>query len=304
VVAAAAIETSTPADLARQSRRILIRTRRLADGMLAGQYLSIFKGSGIEFAEVREYVPGDDVRAIDWNVTARLGFPYVKRHVEERELTVMLLVDVSGSARFGSARRLKAETAVQLSALLAASAVRNNDRVGLILFTDRIERFIPPQKERNRTLRVIHELLSFTPTGRGTDVAAALDHLRSVVRRRSVTFVLSDLQAPDYERALRAAHRRHDVVLVSIADRRERSLPPVGLIAMRDPETGRSTVIDSGSAAVRRQFEERWERASAARRRLATSLGVDMIEVDAAEDPVRPLLRFFRRREKRLREGR
>jgi uncharacterized protein (DUF58 family) len=297
-------EPASIADAARQSRRILIRTRRLVDGMLAGQYLSIFKGSGIEFAEVREYVPGDDVRAIDWNVTARLGFPYVKRHVEERELTVMLLVDISGSARFGSARRLKAETAVQLSALLAASAVRNNDRVGLILFTDRIERFIPPQKERNRTLRVIHELLSFTPAGRGTDVAAALDHLRSVVRQRSVTFVLSDFQAPDYERSLRAAHRRHDVVLVQVADRRERSLPPVGLIAMRDPETGRSTVIDSGSAAVRRQFEERWERAAAARRRLATSLGVDMIEVDTAEDPVGPLLRFFRRREKRLREGR
>ncbi len=293
-----------PADTAQHAKRIQIRTRRLVDGIFAGQYHSVFKGSGIEFAEVREYVPGDDVRSIDWNVTARLGSPFVKRYIEERELIVMLLVDVSASGRFGSAQRLKTEIATDLCALLATSAIRNHDKVGLVLFTDRIERFIPPQKGRNRTLRVISELLSFEPGRTGTDLAVALEYLHRVIRRRSVSFVLSDFLANGYERALRLAHRRHDIIPVCITDRRERTLPRVGLMTVRDLETGRRIVIDTGSSAVLRQYEKRWEDALAARRRLFRSLGVDTIEVDTQEPYIHPLLRFFRRRERRLREGR
>lgn len=293
-----------PIDPPQHTRRIHIRTRRLVDGVFAGQYHSVFKGSGIEFADVREYVPGDDVRTIDWNVTARLGAPFVKRYVEERELTLMLLVDVSASGRFGSAQRLKTEVSTDLCALLATSALRNNDKVGLVLFTDRIEKFLPPQKGRNRTLRVIRELLSCEPARTGTDLSLALEHLHKVVRRRSVSFVISDFLASGYEQALRLVHQRHDIIPVCITDRRERTLPSIGLIAMRDLETGRQVVLDTGSRAVLRQYDERWEKALAARRRLFRSLGVDVIEIDTHHSYIDPLLRFFRRREKRLREGR
>jgi uncharacterized protein (DUF58 family) len=286
------------------ARRIEIRTRRLVDGTLAGHYQSVFRGSGIEFAEVREYVPGDDIRAIDWNVTARLGFPYVKRHVEERELTVMLLVDVSASQRFGSVQRLKLEVAAQLCGLIAGSAVRNNDRVGLILFSDRVERHLAPAKGRNQILRIVRELLAFQPAGRGTDLALALQHLHRVARRRSVTFILSDFIGVGYERALRLCHARHDLVPVCISDRRERALPAVGLLRLRDLETGRQVLLDTASVAVRQAYARRWEEALAARQRLFRSLGIDLVEVDAGADPVAPLLRFFRRREQRLGEGR
>lgn len=290
--------------LAAHACRLQIRTRRLVDGLLAGHYHSVFKGSGIEFAEVREYVPGDDVRTIDWNVTARLGFPFVKRHVEERELTVMLLVDVSASGRFGSAGRLKATVAAELGALIAASAVRNNDRVGLVLFSDRVERFVPPQRDRHATLRVIRDLLESAPSHPRTDLAPALDLLETVVRRRALAFVLSDFQATGYGGPLRRAHRRHEVIPVCIGDRRERELPDVGLLALRDLETGREVLLDTSSPAVRRAYTARFDALRAERRRLFAALGIDAIEVDAAEDPVRPLVRFFRRREERLRAGR
>lgn len=287
-----------------RARRLAIRTRRLVDGLLAGHYHSVFKGSGVEFAEVREYVPGDDVRAIDWNVTARLGTPFVKRHVEERELTVLLLVDTSASGRFGSVSRLKAAVAAELAALLAASAVRNNDRVGLILFSDRVERFVPPSRDRHAVLRVLSDLLDAVPAGSRTDLVPALDRLEAVVRRRAVAFLLSDFQAPDYGGALRRAHRRHEIVPVCITDRRERALPEVGLLALRDLETGREVLVDTASPRVRAEHAARWARAEAARRRLFATLGIDAIEVDTAEDPVRPLLRFFRRRRARLGAGR
>jgi uncharacterized protein (DUF58 family) len=264
----------------RQIRRIHIRTRRLVDGVFAGEYHSVFKGRGMEFADVREYVPGDDVRTIDWNVTARTGHAHVKRYVEERELTVMLLVDLSASGRFGSVARLKAEIATELCALLALSAIRNNDKVGLILFTDRIERFVPPQKGKNRALRVIREMLHVEPARRGTDLALAL------------------------ERGLRLARQRHDVIPICIFDRREAALPDLGLIALEDLETGEQILVDSGSAAVRERYREQRAAAVAVRQRLFRSLGVDPIEVRTDEPYVRPLLRFFRQREKRLREGR
>jgi uncharacterized protein (DUF58 family) len=288
----------------RQVRRIHIRTRRLVDGIFAGEYHSVFRGRGMEFAEVREYVPGDDVRTIDWNVTARLGHPYVKRYVEERELTVMLLVDFSASGQFGSVAKIKTEVATELCALLALSAIKNNDKVGLILFTDQIERFVPPQKGKNRALRVIREMLYFEPERRGTDIAQALEYLHRISRRRSVTFLLSDFLATGYERALRLARRRHDVIPICITDRREASLPNVGLLALRDLESGQQVLVDTGSARVREEYRRRRAAAVAERRRAFGALGVDSIEVETDQPIIHPLMRFFRQREKRLREGR
>ena len=288
----------------RPVRRIHIRTRRLVDGIFAGEYHSVFKGRGMEFAEVREYVPGDDVRTIDWNVTARLGHPYVKRYVEERELTVMLLVDLSASGRFGSVAKLKTEVATELCALLALSAIKNNDKVGLILFTDQIERFVPPQKGKNRALRVIREMLYFEPERRGTDLGLALEYLHRISPRRSVSFLLSDFLAAGYERALRLARRRHDVIPICISDRREASLPNLGLLTLSDLETGQQVLVDTGSAAVREEYRRRREAAVAERRRAFRSLGIDSIEVQTDQPYIHPLMRFFRQREKRLREGR
>jgi uncharacterized protein (DUF58 family) len=293
-----------PTETFRQVRRIHIRTRRLVDGAFAGEYHSVFKGRGMEFAEVREYVPGDDVRTIDWNVTARMGQPFVKQYIEERELTVMLLVDLSASGQFGSVSRFKSEIATELCALLALSAISNNDKVGLILFTDRIERFIAPQKGRNRALQVIREMLLFEPKGRGTDLGHALEYLHRVCRRRSVSFLLSDFLASGYERQLRLVHKRHDMVPICIADPREMALPNVGLIMLRDLETGAYALVDTGSAAVRRGYRERREAAALARRRLFRSLGLDIIDVSTRESYIHPLMRFFRLREKRRREGR
>lgn len=293
-----------PSETYRQVRRLHIRTRRLVDGALAGEYHSVFKGRGMEFAEVREYVPGDDVRTIDWNVTARMGQPFVKQYVEERELTVMLLVDLSASGRFGSVARFKSEIAIELCAALALSAVTNNDKVGLILFTDGIERFIAPQKGRNRALRVIREMLVYQPERRGTDLGQALEYLHKVCRRRTVTFLISDFLASGYEKQLRLAHKRHDVVPVCITDPREHELPPVGLLTLQDLETGEHVVVDTGSAAVREHYRRRQEEAADRRRRLFRSLGLDFVEARTDQPYIHALLRFFRVREKRLREGR
>jgi uncharacterized protein (DUF58 family) len=293
-----------PSETLRQAKRIQIRTRRLVDGLFAGPYHSVFKGHGIEFAEVREYIPGDDVRMIDWNVTARLGHPFVKRYVEERELTVMLLVDVSASGRFGSVARQKTEIAIELAALLALAASRNHDRVGLILFSDRIERFVAPQKGKNRALRLIYETLALAPQGRGTDLAGALDYLHRVTPRRAVVFVISDFLASDYERQIRLIHRRHDLVPICIADRREQELPDVGLLALADLETGQPVLVDTGSARVRAFYKAQWLERQSALRRLFQRLGLDLIEVTTDQSYVQALLRFFHLREQRLRAGR
>ncbi len=289
-----------PLDLLKHVRQIHIRTRRLVYDVFAGQYHSTFKGRGMEFAEVREYVPGDDARTIDWNVTARLGQPYVKQYVEERELTVMLLVDLSASGQFGSVMKLKTEIATELCAVLALSAIMNHDKVGLILFTDRIEKFIPPQKGKHHVLRVIREVLYFQPQRRGTDVGLALEYLRTISRRRSVSFLVSDFLASDYETPLRIAHRRHDIIPISITDRRELSLPRLGFMTLQDLETGAYLVVDTSSAAVRRQYQQRREAAVAQRRQLFRSLGIDAIEVHTDEPFITPLMRFFRQREQRL----
>lgn len=283
----------------RTVRKIQIRTSHLVTDLFAGQYQSVFKGRGMEFAEVRLYQPGDEVRTIDWNVTARTGIPHVKRFAEERELTVMLLVDASASTHFGSVRQLKSTLAAELAAVLAYSAITNNDKVGLVMFTDRIESALRPRKGSHHVLRVIREVLSFQPVGRGTDLPAALEHLERVTKRRSVVFVLSDFLVPDCRRALRLASRRHDVVAVVLDDPRESALPNVGLVELEEAETGARTIVDTGSPRVREALAARAAAARTARDRALRSADVDSIVVSTDRPYAEALLRFFRMRERR-----
>jgi uncharacterized protein (DUF58 family) len=280
-------------------RKIQIRTSHLVTDLFAGQYHSVFKGRGIEFAEVRQYQPGDEVRTIDWNVTARTGVPHVKRYDEERELTVVLLVDASASTSFGSVRQTKATLAAELGAVLAFSAITNNDKVGLVIFSDRIERAVPPRKGTRHVLRVIREVLSVHPAGRGTDIAAALEHVRRVTRRRAVVFVISDFLDPGCRTALRLAARRHDVIAVVLDDPREAELPDVGLVELEEAETGARYVLDTGSAAVRTAFAARAAATRTTRDRMLRSCGVDTIGIATDRPYTQALLRFFRMRERR-----
>lgn len=288
-----------PTEILKKVRRIQIITAAMVHDLFAGQYHSAFKGRGMEFEEVREYQPGDDVRTIDWNVTARTGRPFVKNYREERELTVMLLVDVSASQDFGTRQQLKSELVAELGATLAFSAIQNNDKVGLILFTDRIERFVPARKGTRHVLRVVRELLYHEPVGRQTDVAAALEYLNRVLRRRAVVFLISDFQAPDFRGPLRVVRHRHDLIPVIVGDERERTLPPVRFVEVLDPETDEQLLVDTSSRAFRRRFS-----ALAARRRAALldefrKLRMDAVEVSTGEPIVEPLRTFFRRRERR-----
>jgi uncharacterized protein (DUF58 family) len=253
----------------------------------------------MEFEEVREYQAGDDIRSIDWNVTARMGHPFVKRYVEERELTVVFLVDLSASGAFGSSRRLKNEVAAELCALLAFSAIKNNDKVGLVVFTDAIERFIPPGKGTTHVLRLIREVLGFRPKQVRTNIAAALEYVNRVTTKRSVIFVVSDFQGEGYQQALRILNRRHDVVAVSITDPREVRMPDVGLIELEDAETGELVTLDTGSAHVRRQYESLGRERQKRMADLFRASRVDQIDVFTDRDYVRDLVRFFRARERR-----
>lgn len=284
------------AEVMRKVRHIQIRSKRVVNDALAGEYLSVFKGHGIEFEEVREYTPGDDIRSIDWNVTARSGTPFIKRFREERQLTVIFLVDLSASDAFGSAKQTKAEMAAEICALIAFSAIRNNDRVGLILFTDSVELFIPPLKGQTHVLRIVRELLTARPTGAGTRISSALEYLLRVVRRRAVVFLLSDFIDEGYERILSIASRKHDLNVVRISDARERYLPDVGLIALRDSESGRVKVVDTSSAEVRKEWTHGWEQ----RRRLLDELcgrvGAGRVDVSTADDYVGAIVGFFARR--------
>lgn len=282
-----------------QIRRIQIRTSHVVNDILAGQYESVFKGQGMEFREVREYVPGDDIRMIDWNVTARSGTPHVKLLAEERELTVMLVVDASGSGRFGSVSRFKNELAAELCAVLAISAIKNNDKVGLIIFTDEVELYVPPSKGRQHVLRVIREVLYFQPRRTGTDIPAALRFMNSVTRRRAVTFLVSDFMADDYEIPLRMAARRHDLIGVVVSDPREETLPNVGLLCVRDAETGHEALIDTADDAVRAAYAK--EAAERVRRRdqILQRTRVDAIRVRTDRPYVDEIHRFFRMRERR-----
>jgi uncharacterized protein (DUF58 family) len=298
------------AELVRRVRRIEISSRRAVEDRLSGPYHSVFKGRGMEFSEVRPYVPGDEVRALDWNVSARTGELHVKRFVEERELTVMVLCDASASADFGSGARTKAEVAAEIAALLALSAVANGDRVGLALFTDRVERFVPPRKGRRHALRIVSEILSFRPEGRRTAIGAALEFLRRALRRRTVAFVLSDFleEGPPgggeppaaLERALRVAARKHDVVPVRLDDGLDVALPAAGLAWLEDPETGAVIRADLSDAGVRSRFAAAARDEDERLRRLFARLDLDAVAVRAdEEDHVKPLLAFFRARARR-----
>ena len=292
-----------PKEVLKKVRQIEIRTNREVTDVLGGQYHSVFKGHGMEFEEVREYLPGDEVRSIDWNVTARFGHPYIKKFKEERELTVMLIVDVSASGQFGSVRQTKNELAAELAAVLAFSAIRNNDKVGLIMFTDQIEKYVPPKKGRSHVLRVIREILAFQPKGRGTNLKAALDYLNHVQTRRAVTFVLSDFQVEDEEavrKKLRVASKRHDVVALSLRDPREEELPAVGLVELRDAETDERALVDTFDRNVREQFAAKSRLRLEALRRMLRSASVDHVEIRCETDYMLPLIKFFKMRERRI----
>jgi uncharacterized protein (DUF58 family) len=289
-------------ELLKKIRKIEIVTERLVRDRMAGQYHSVFKGAGIAFSEVRQYMPGDDIRLIDWNVSARMNGPYVKLFVEEREMTVMLLVDMSASGRFGSASEEKRELAAELAAVLAFSAIKNNDRVGLIIFTDRVERFVPAKKGKKHVLRVISEILSYAPESPRTNLAKGLDFMGHVARRRAVAFLVSDFLAPTdgYERALRVASQRHDLIPVVVSDPLEAELPKVGIVELCDPETGEIVAFDT-SGPEGRAFAAQARQQRDAREALFRRLSLDAIEVSTAE-PYRPALTtFFEARARRLR---
>jgi len=288
-------------ELLAKVRRIEITTRRVVNEVMAGQYHSVFKGRGMEFSEAREYQPGDDVRIIDWNVTARMGEPYVKVFAEERELTVILMVDASASLSFGAVDKTKAELAAELCALLAFSAVQNNDRVGLIVFTDKIEKSIPPRKGRQHVLRIIREILHFQPEGKNTDVAGALEFLSRVHKRKAVVFLLSDFMAEGYEKAMAIAGKRHDLIAVPLADPREKEIPAVGLIELEDAETGEWIVVDTNDPETRKLFAKIAAEGDEKRDKVFTSTDLDSIPVTAGEPYDHALVSFFKARAKRAR---
>jgi uncharacterized protein (DUF58 family) len=290
-----------PKEIIQKIRRIQITASRLVNESLAGEYHSVFKGRGMEFDEVREYQHGDDIRTIDWNVTSRAGHPFVKRYVEERELTVMLLVDVSASGAFGSCDKTKSEIAAEISALLAFCANKNNDRVGMILFTDCVEKFITPRRGNTHVLRVIREVLFHKPEHRGTCIQKALDHLNLVVHKRSVVFLISDLLDQGFEQSLKAANRRHDIVVIQIVDSREKELPGVGILEMRDAETGEIVRVDTSLPWVRDTFRENWNRNQARLDKLFKSHRLDHVTIATDKPYDVPLVRYFGERSKRLR---
>jgi len=290
-------------ELAKKIRYIQIYTSKAVNDVLAGEYHSVFKGQGMEFDEVRAYQPGDDIKTIDWNVTARTGLPYVKRYVEEREITVFFLVDLSASGFFGSLDKLKNEIAAEFCALLAFSAIKNNDKVGLIVFTDTIELFIPPAKGTSHVLRLIRELLFFGPGKKrvraGTDIALALDYLGRVLHKRGVVFLVSDFLDQDFEKTLGVLARRHDLIAVTVADPRECALPDVGLMEIQDAETGAQVLVDTGDKEVRRRYEELAREKNDKLASLFKGTGVDHIELYTDRDYVLDLVKFFRKRMKK-----
>jgi uncharacterized protein (DUF58 family) len=286
-------------ELLKQVRQIEIRTRGLVNQVFSGEYHSVFKGRGMEFSEVREYNFGDDIRNIDWNVTARFGHPYIKIFEEERELTVILLVDLSGSLSFGSVNKTKQQIAAELSAILAFSALKNNDKVGLFLFSDKIEKFIPPRKGRKHVLRIIRELLSFTPEGKNTNIKAALEYMNHAVKKKSIVFLISDFMDEGYEKILRVVGKKHDLIGIVINDQREKSIPKIGLVKFTDAETGKERWIDTSSKKVQSWIQHYYNRLMSERKLLFLTSRLDSIEIKTGENYITPLVNFFRLREKR-----
>ncbi len=289
-----------PKELLKKIRRIEIVTSRLVNDFMAGEYHSVFKGRGMEFNEVRHYEQGDDIRSIDWNVTARTGFPHVKRYVEERELTVMLVVDASSSGEFGSTEQMKGEIAAELCALLAFAAIKNNDRIGLLIFTDEVEKFIPPKKGRIHVLRVIRELLYFKPEHQRTDIPIALEFINKVLRRKSVVFLVSDFLSENFKHALNIANNRHDLIAIKITDPRELALPAIGMIELQDAETDERVLIDTYDRSVRSNFVKSSRQENTALATMLKSLNIDFIDIATDRPYVDPLVKFFRQRAKRL----
>jgi uncharacterized protein (DUF58 family) len=289
-----------PKELIKRIRKLEITTRQAVRDALAGQYHSVFKGRGVAFSEVRQYQAGDEIRTIDWNVTARMNDAYVKVFSEERELTVMLAVDVSASKDFGSTGRSKAEIAAEVAAQLAFSAIANNDRVGLVLFSDRVEKVIAPKKGRKHVLRVVTEILTCKPQGKGTQLALGLDYLSRLARKRSVAFVISDFLATGYERSLQISARRHDLVPVVVSDPLEERLPPLGLVRLQDAETGDESLVDTSDPKVQADFTRQMRARRQERTALFARLELDSVELRAGEDHTRALTRFFRMRTRRL----
>ena len=288
-------------ELAKKIRYLQIYTSKAVNDALAGEYESIFKGRGMSFSEVREYQSGDDVRTIDWNVTAKTGAPHVKLYIEERELTIFFLVDLSASGAFGSTQQTKNDAAAELCALLAFSAIKNNDKVGLILFTDQVEKVIPAAKGTTHVLRIIRELLNFKPVQQKTDITGAIEYLDRITTKRSVVFLISDFFGEDFEKSMRVMGKRHDLIAVSITDPREIRLPDVGLIELEDAETGERIVIDAGSKAVRKQYEHLGTARLDHLRGLFRAIDVDHLEILNGRDYVRDLIKFFRMRERKRR---
>ncbi len=287
-------------ELLRKVTRIEISTRNIVNEVFSGEYHSVFKGRGMEFAEVREYQPGDDVRNIDWNVSARMGHPFIKMFEEERELTVMLLVDVSSSGSFGTTSQEKRELAAELSAVLAFSAIQNNDKVGLIIFSDQIEKFIPPRKGKTHVLRVIREILYYKPKDSTTDISKGLEFLNRVIKRKSTVFLISDFLSSGFEKALQIANKKHDIIALRVADPRELEMPDIGLIEFEDAETGQAILLDTGNRQFRSGFSKRSQTQSSALNRFFKSIGVDHIDIFTGQSYVRPITRFFRMRARRL----
>ena len=286
-------------ELLKQVRQIEIRTKGLVNQVFSGEYHSVFKGRGMEFSEVREYNFGDDIRNIDWNVTARFGHPYIKIFEEERELTVILLVDLSGSLSFGSVDKTKQQIAAELSAILAFSALKNNDKVGLFLFSDKIEKFIPPRKGRKHVLRIIRELLSFKPEGKTTSIKAALEHMNHAIKKKSIVFLISDFMDEGYEKILRIVGKKHDLIGIVINDEREKSIPKMGLVKFTDVETGYERWIDTSSTKVQNWISQYYQRLISERKTLFIKSRLDSIEIRTGENYVTPLVNFFRLRERR-----
>jgi uncharacterized protein (DUF58 family) len=287
-------------ELLKKVRKIEIKTRGLSSHIFSGEYHSAFKGRGMAFSEVREYQPGDDIRSIDWNVTARFNHTYVKIFEEERELTVMLIVDISGSNSFGTRKQLKKDLITELCAVLSFSAIQNNDKIGVIFFSDKIEKFIPPKKGKAHILRIIRELINFEPVSKGTNIGDALRYFTNVIKKRSIAFIISDFKSTGFTDALKIASKKHDTVAIRIYDHREAELPDAGLIRFRDAETGKNILIDSGDAAIRKNYTAEWLKKEKELSSVFKRSGVDYANISTEQDYVQPLMNLFKKREKRF----
>ena len=286
-------------EIIKKVRRIQITTSRKVTDIFAGQYQSVFKGVGMEFDEVREYMPGDEIRSIDWNVTARTGKPYIKKFSEERELTIMLLLDVSMSCRFGTKERLKSDIAAEICSVIALSAIQNNDNVGMLTFTDRVEKFVPPRKGLRHVLRVVREAIYNEPQGSGTDINNILEHLNHVTTRRTITFLISDFLAPDFKKTLSITNKRHDVIAVNIMDPSEYELPEAGIVALHDAETGEPYLVDTQDKNLRDIYKKDAVKMLEEKSKMFRSVNVDSVDIFTDKSYVEPLIRFFRTRERR-----